>query len=204
MNVDDFVDSIRTAKSTELDRLGSQQLLVALTGADLDPEVVLTAVAGSEHTAAETFSEWATDSERKLFGRLATQERDHYERVAAELDTFEPDGVDPMHERLRELDDDVSRAGGLVGRSLVGDKTLLQVVNYFVNKADERRADLFRDLRTDTKGNVEDGVSLLADTCEGEADWDYAREIAEEIVQIAYDDYADTLTGMGLDPKPIC
>ncbi|WP_266075458.1 ferritin family protein [Haladaptatus caseinilyticus] len=204
MNADDFDDSVRTAKSTELDRLGSQQLLVALTGADLEPEVVLTAVARSEHTAAETFSEWAGRSQRELFDRLAKQEEDHYERVVAELDTFEPAEIDPMHGRLRELDDDVSRAGGLVGRSLVGDKTLLQVVNFFVNKADERRANVFRDLRSDTQNNIGDGVSLLTDCCGGEADWEYARETAEEIVQIAYEDYADTLTGMGLDPKPIC
>ncbi|GAA0246758.1 rubrerythrin family protein [Haladaptatus pallidirubidus] len=204
MNGNNFADSVRDAKSTELDRLGSQQLLVALTGADLEPEVVLTAVAGSEHTAAETFAEWAEVSEQELFARLHEQERDHYERVIAELDAFDPGGVDSMHERLRELNDDVSRAGGLVGRSLVGDKTLLQVVNFFVNKADERRAGLFRDLRADTKQNVGDGVSLLADCCDGEADWNYARETAAEIVQIAYDDYADTLTEMGLDPKPIC
>jgi hypothetical protein len=27
---------------------------------------------------------------------------------------------------------------------------------------------------------------------------------AEEVVQVAYDDYAETLQGMGLDPKSIC
>jgi hypothetical protein len=204
MNADDFADSVRDAKATELDRLGSQQLLVALTGADLEPEVVLTAVAGSERTASETFSAWAEETGREAFERLAEQERDHHERVVAELDEFEPSDPDPMHALLRELDDDASRAGGLVGRSLVADRTLLQVVNFFVNRGDERRANLFRDLREDTRENVSDGVSLLADWCEREEDWERAHEAAEETIQTAYDDYADTLTGMGLDPKPIC
>ncbi|WP_227355443.1 rubrerythrin family protein [Haladaptatus salinisoli] len=203
MNADDFADSVRNAKATELDRLGSQQLLVALTGADLEPEVVLTAAARSERTAAETFSAWA-EATPEPFERLAERERDHHERVVAELDAFEPSDPDPMHAFLRELDDDVSRAGGLVGRSLVADRTLLQVVNFFVNRGDERRANLFRDLREDTRENVSDGVSMLADRCESEADWERAHDVAEETVRIAYDDYAGTLTGMGLDPKPIC
>ena len=207
MNPDDFADTVSEEKSTELDRLGSQQLLVALTGADLEPEVVLAASANSERAAAETFAEWAdgSDDARETFERLADQERDHYERVVAELDEFEPlDATDSMQAYLRGLDDDVSRAGGLVGRSLVGSRTLLQVVNFFVNDADERRADIFRDLRADTRENVADGVRVLADCCAGEDDWNRAFDVATETVQIAYDDYADTLTGMGLDPKPIC
>ncbi|WP_458186046.1 rubrerythrin family protein [Haladaptatus sp. NG-WS-4] len=202
MDADDFADSVRDARATELDRLGSQQLLVALTGADLESEVVLTAAAKSEHTAAETFSAWATSND--AFGRFAEQERDHLRRVREKLDEFEAADPDPMHAFLRELDDDVSRAGGLVGRSLVGDRTLLQVVNFFVNQSDERLANLFRDLRADTNENVADSVSLLAEWCESEADWERAHDVAEETIQVAYDDYADTLTGMGLDPKPIC
>lgn len=207
MNPDDFADRVGAEKSTELDRLGSQQLLVALTGADLEPEVVLTASANSERSAAETFAEWAdgSDDARETFERLADQERDHYERVVAELNEFEPlDSIDSMQAYLRGLDDDISRAGGLVGRSLVGNRTLLQVVNFFVNGADERRANLFRDLRADTRENVEDGTAVLAECCADDDDWNRAFDVATETVQIAYDDYADTLTEMGLDPKPIC
>lgn len=206
MNADDFADAVREEKSTELDRIGSQQLLVALTGADLEPDVVLTAAARGEHTAAETFEGWTDGTDAtETFERLADQERSHYERVVAELDEFEPAAdIDPMHAFLRELGDDISRGGALVGRSLVGDRTLLQIVNFFVNEADERRADVFRDLRADTRENVEDGVAVLADSCDDGDDWNRAFDVATETVQIAYDDYADTLTGMGLDPKPIC
>jgi hypothetical protein len=31
-----------------------------------------------------------------------------------------------------------------------------------------------------------------------------ARKAGEDAVQVAYDDYAETLQGMGLDPKPVC
>ncbi|UPV99227.1 rubrerythrin family protein [Halorussus gelatinilyticus] len=230
MDADAFPDAIRDAKATELDRLGSQQALVALTDADLDAERVLRAAAWSERTASETFAAWAesagdaggTDA-TGVFAALADEERGHYDRVVAQLDResdsadesdfadefdladeSESGEVDPMHEYLRDLDTTVERAAGLVGRSLAGDRTQLQVVNFFVNEADERLADLFRDLRSDTQAGVETGADLLASHCEGEDDWERATEVAERTVQIAYDDYAETLEGMGLDPKPIC
>ncbi|WP_276300551.1 rubrerythrin family protein [Halorussus lipolyticus] len=210
MDADTFRERVETAKATELDRLGSQQALVALTDAQLDRERVLRAVAQSEHVARETFAGWAEDEDdpdaSEAFADLAERERDHYERVVAELDgEFEPtDAVDSMHDHLRGLDDAVARSAGLVGRSLASDKTQLQVVNFFVNEADERRADLFRDLRADTQDEADEGVRLLAETCEGDDDWERARDVAVETVQIAYEDYAETLDGMGLDPKPIC
>lgn len=209
MDADSFPDEIEEAKVTELDRLGSQQSLVALTDANLDPEEVLRATATSEHAAKETFDEWAesaSDAAREVFAALAEREADHYDRVVSEMDesVTPPDKVDSMHEYLRDLDTTVERAAGLVGRSLAADRTLLQVVNFFVNEADERRANLFRELREETSASISEGVDLLASECDDDADWELARETAEEVVQIAYDDYAETLEGMGLDPKPIC
>lgn len=214
MDADSFPEAVESAKATELDRLGSQQSLVALTDADLDAEAVLRAAARSEATARETFAEWAeTESDaaaREAFADLADREDDHYERVVAELDGGDDadgedpdDPIDPMHESLRDLDDTVERAAGLVGRSLVADRTLLQVVNFFVNEADRDRADLFRELREDTRESVSTGADLLARHAE-DGDWERARETAEAVVQVAYDDYAETLDGMGLDPKPVC
>ncbi|WP_132058518.1 rubrerythrin family protein [Halorussus amylolyticus] len=209
MNAATFSERVEQSMATELDRLGSQQSLVALTDATLDAETVLRAAAQSERLASETFGEWA-DSEddaeaSDAFAALARQESDHFDRVVAELDDFEPtDETDSMHEHLRGLDATVERAAGLVGRSLVADRTQLQVVNFFVNDADERRADLFRGLRADTQDGVETGVELLAGRCDADDDWERARETAEETIRVAYDAYAETLTGMGLDPKPIC
>ncbi|WP_276281148.1 rubrerythrin family protein [Halorussus caseinilyticus] len=210
MNPATFSDDVEDAKATQLDRLGSQQALVALTDAELDAETVLRAAARSEHTARETFDGWAESADdadaEDAFAALAEQEGDHYERVVAELDGgFDPDdAVDSVHAHLRNLDSTVERAAGLVGRSLASDRTQLQVVNFFVNEADERRADLFRDLRADTQEAVSVGTDLLGSHCEGEDDWERARETAEGVVRIAYDDYAETLEGMGLDPRPIC
>jgi rubrerythrin len=218
MDAATFVAEIEDAKVVELDRLGSQQSLVALTDANLDAETVLRAAARSEAVARETFAEWA-DSESntdasEAFAALADREADHFERVAAELDedaatelddeSDAAEAVDPMHARLRELDATIERAAGLVGRSLAADQAQLQVVNFFVNEADERRADLFRELRAETQDSVSTGSELLERECDGEEDWERARETAEAVVQIAYDDYAETLQGMGLDPKPIC
>jgi hypothetical protein len=210
MDAASFPDAIADAKGVELDRLGSQQSLVALTDAELDAETVLRTSAQSEHVARETFSAWAENEASgdasETFSALAEQEADHYERVVAELkDDFEPsDDVDPMHAHLRELDATIERAAGLVGRSLAADRTQLQVVNFFVNEADERRAELLRDLRADTQDAVSTGAELLERQCADDSDRKRARETAEEVVQIAYDEYAETLQGMGLDPKPIC
>jgi hypothetical protein len=40
--------------------------------------------------------------------------------------------------------------------------------------------------------------------CETDADRETAEAVATYVVQLAYDDYADALAGMGVDPKPIC
>ena len=209
MDAATFRDEVETAKATELDRLGSQQSLVALTHADLDAEAVLRSVAQSEYTARETFAEWAETEEdaeaSETFDSVAEQEDDHYDRVTGELDDFSPsDEVDRLHDHLRGLSTTTERAAGLVGRSLVGDRTQLQVINFFVNDADERRADRFRELRADTREGIEIGAELLAARCDDEDDWARAREAAAETIRVAYDDYAETLEGMGLDPKPIC
>ena len=222
MDATSFTDAVAAANETELDRLGSQQALVALTDADLDAGTVLRAAAESERTAGETFAGWAdTESDaaaRETFSRIAERERDHFERVVDELREFEsgassedaaadyePSGeADPMHDYLRGLDDAVERAAGLVGRSLVGYRTQLQLVNFFVNEADERRAELFRELREETRAGADAGVDLLADRCGSDRDWERAQDTATRTIRVAYEDYAETLEAMGLDPRPIC
>ena len=210
MDPESFRERVESAKATELGRLGSNKLLVAVTDAELDERSVLTAAAHSEHAARETFRRWADDEgdaeARAAFERVAEQEADHLERVLDALD--EPvdlaDGG-PMHAYLRGREGTVERvAAGLVGRGLVVRRTHTQIISFFVNEADERRADLFRDLKGETEAEIDAGLDLLVGLCADESDWDRAAAAAEYVIQVAYDDYADALTGLGIDPKPVC
>ncbi|GAB3671515.1 rubrerythrin family protein [Halopiger thermotolerans] len=214
MDAADFQRDLEAAKDTELERLASSKLLVALTDADLTAERVLRIAADSECAAAETFGVWAEDESddeaRELFADLRDQEREHCERVLDLLEgddgeKYDPDATGgPMHDRLRALEEAVPRLGGLVGRALVTERTHLQVVSFFVNESNERRAEAFRDLRTETAAQGERAAELLAETCEGDADRDRAAEAAEAVIDAAYDAYADSLDDLGIDPKPIC
>jgi hypothetical protein len=210
MDGDSFREAVETAKRTELDRLGSSKLLIALTGARIERDRVLEVAAHSEHAARETFRAWAADESdedaKKAFEAVADQEDEHLDRVLAALDS-EVDLADggPMHAYLRGREDTVERvAGGMVGRPLVSLRAHNQLIGFFVNEADERGADLFRDLKAETAAVIDDGCALLDDLCESDDDWERAQAVAEYTVQVAYDDYADSLTEMGLGVKDIC
>ncbi len=211
MDGETLVATVRDAKATELDRLGSEKALVAETGADLSTPAVLRAAAAAEARAAETFERWADDepveAAREAFADVAARERDHRDRVLAELDDAgELDAApDALHEHLQGVEATAARVGaGLVGRPLAGERTLLQVVNFFVNEADPDRAALFRELRADTDELVGEGAALLDGVCADEEDYATAREAAAATVDVAYRSYADRLAAMGLDPKPVC
>jgi hypothetical protein len=205
-----FLDQVRQAKATELQRLGSEKALIAVTNAEIDPAPVLTVAAESEARARDTFEQWAdseaNDQARDAFQAAAEVEADHYERVAGELD--DPSAApapDALHEHLRSIEDTIPRvAAGLVGRPLASERTLLQVVNVFVNEGDTGLTDLARDLRSETQSQIDDGAALLTDLCTDDADWEQATEHATGVIDLAYEDYADSLASMGLDPKPIC
>ncbi|MFD1512890.1 rubrerythrin family protein [Halomarina rubra] len=213
MDASEFTAAVERATATELDRLGSEKSLVASTNARLDTEHVLAAAARSEARAAETFEQWAGDESdetvRTTFGRVADAERDHRERIVAHLDesasVATAADVDPLHEHLRGLDDTVERvAAGMVARPLVASRSLLQVINFFINEADESSANVFRDLRAETEAMADEGAELLEPLCESDADWERAETAAVETVAVAYEAYAETLEGMGVDPKPVC
>lgn len=206
----EFRDAVAEAKRTELDRLGSNKLLVALTDAELSRERVLAAAADSENAAHNTFAAWADDEEneraREAFADAAEREHEHRERVLAALgESYEPIDGGPLHEYLRGREGAATRvAAGMVGRGLVADETHKQVVSFFVNEADESTAALFRELRDETAASLERGLERLETLCEAQEGWADARDVAEYTIQVAYDDYADALQGMGVDPKPVC
>ncbi|MFB6102154.1 MAG: rubrerythrin family protein [Haloplanus sp.] len=213
MDGDTLVETVTDRMATELNRLGSEKALVAATEAQLARERVLASALVAERRAAETFEQWAdtetTPEAESAFERVADTERDHADRVAALMtdpDTVDADPApDALHEHLRSLDATPERvAAGLVARPLVSERSLLQVVNFFVNEVDERTADTVRYLRSETEALVDDGAALLDICCERETEWERATEAAERTVAVAYDEYADRLHGMGVDPAPVC
>lgn len=209
MDGEDLVEAVREARATELDRLGSEKALVAVTDANLETPAVLTAAAAAERRARDTFEAWAENADgpaAAAFEAAAAAERAHHEAVLERLDGS-PDAPDPnpLHEYLRSLEGPAERAGaGLVGRSLAAERSLLQFVNYFVNEGDAATADLFRGFREDTCDLVDRGAALLDELCEEEADYERARAAAERAVELAYEEYESSLEAMGVDPKPVC
>lgn len=204
-----FRNTVESTMQTELDRIGSSKLLVALTGADLSTDAVLAVAADSEAAAASVFEDWADDAETAelgaAYGEMASAEQTHLDRVLAELDEYEPAGRGAIHDRLRSLDDPIERvAAGFVGRGLLALRTHTQLVSFFVNEPDERLADLFRDLKTETDAQIERGVALLDERCADEADWEQAKSAAEAVIRAAYEEYVAALEGLGINPKSVC
>ena len=203
-------ETVEREKQSELDRLGSSKYLIALTDADLSEAAILEAVAESEFLARETFDELAAaegdDRAREAFETVADQEREHYDRVSERLGARpEPEHAGAVHGYLREREDAVARvAGALVGRPLVSRRAHAQVVGFYVNEADRGGADLFRDLKADTDAELDRGLDVLDALCETDDDWERAEATAAYVVQLAYDEYADSLTEMGVNPKSTC
>lgn len=210
MNGDELVATVRESMETELDRLGSEKALLAQTDATLDAERVLTAVAAAEARTVETVEAWAEDESdervREAFADVVAREEDHLDRIVAAMDgEVDASGEDPVQDHLRSLDGTVERvAAGTVGRPLVASRTLLQVVNFFINEGDTANTERFREIREETDDLVVEGAALLDAVCETDEDWERARAATEETIAVAYREYANTLEGMGLDPKPVC
>ncbi|MFC6730171.1 rubrerythrin family protein [Natronoarchaeum mannanilyticum] len=210
MDAAEFRESVETEKASQLDRLGSSKLLIALTDGDLDERSVLESAADSEHAARGTFSGWAddesNDAAREAFADAADQERRHLDLDAVELDgEYDLTDGGPMHSYLRGREATIERvAAGMVGRSLVSVRAHTQVISFFVNEADEARADLFRELKSDTRGTLDAGLELLDELCDDAEDWERAEMVAGYVIQVAYDDYVDALGELGVEPKSLC
>jgi len=209
MNAEQFINGIRDDNDTALSRLGSSKALYADTAGDMDDETVLSAAADAEHHAAVTYQEWADseddDAVADAFAETAAEERDHYERVAGELNEHEPgEAVPAIQQYLRELDGTIERLGGFVGRTIAAEKSKEQFTGYFVGEADPQTAQLFREVGNDLDPQLERAGDLLESVCENEEDWERAAEAATGTIQEAYDAYTDSLESMGVNPKPVC
>ncbi|WP_324756564.1 transcription antitermination protein [Haloarcula montana] len=200
MDADGVISTVRDEQATELDRLGSDKALIAATGATLEADAVREAAATREHALASALDDWSDETDGAIGAAFAAAADGAAER-ARRLDA--PSGApDAFGEYLGQVTGTPERVGaGLVAAPLVLDRFYLQVVSFFVNEADERGAALARELRTaasDLEG-ARNALGVLATE-----DRELVQNTAVEAISVAYTAYADALTEMGLDPKPIC
>jgi hypothetical protein len=208
MNGQTLVDSVREDERTELDRLGSDKAMIAATNANLDADPVLAHIAltlDGLRAACESWADASDDGDATaLYASAAEAAGEEYERVTDAMDGG-PSGETPAVVALLDgFETDPARVGALVGQSLAFDRTLLQAVNFFVNEADERRANLIRDVRTAASNRIDEAAAVLDEVCAGEDDWDVAEAAAIAVVDAAYAEYVDALDALGIDPKPVC
>lgn len=204
MDGEALVTRVESTTDTELSRLGSEKVLLAATGAQLEPDAVAGVLAAAVGQGGRRLDAWAADAD----GDLAAVMADGADRYAALHDRVSEtwpvaDGdIDPLLGDLGDPSGDAARAGaGLVGLSLVLDRLLLQAISYHVNEADAAAADEIRSIREAVADVRGDGAGRLADAA---ADHEAAVAGAVGVVEAAYAVYAARLEDMGLDPRPIC
>ena len=203
MNAADTIAAVEEATTTERSRIGSDKALISATGADLSAHAIWAAAATREAGFADALGGWATDAGgaadavAEAFDRAATAANERADRIDAA-----PGDTDALSTHLGSLEGTAERVGaGLVAPALLFDRFYLQVVSFFVNEADERSADTARELRSGASDLdvARDALAVL-----DESGRERARDGAIEAVGVAYDEYADALEAMGLDPRPVC
>ncbi|WP_318567728.1 transcription antitermination protein [Salinigranum marinum] len=203
MNGQEFTDALRDDHETPLSRLGSSKWVYALTGGEMDGDAVEAAWATETAAAHATFAAWADDEESDeaaaAFVDVAETAAGHGDGHG-DAETETP----PMYEALAGIEGTAERAGGLLAWTLVTEKTLAQLVGFFVGDADPSSANTFRGYRSDLQDQGTTAADLLDTVCDDETDWDAAREGADRVIEAAYDDYVETLESMGIKPKNVC
>jgi hypothetical protein len=196
-----LVDTLTDDLETELSRLGSSKWLYALTDGDMTGDAVRAAAAADAAAAAETFETWAADADDTdaPFDALVAEAADRRDALDPDADAASR----RTYDALADFDDPVARVGGALGYALVLDRTLGQMVGFFVGDADPSTANQFRDLR-DGADDVRAQVVDALDTLCTDDDWDRAADAATAVVDAAYDDYVETLESMGVKPKNVC
>jgi len=199
----EFADAVREENRTPLSRLGSSKALYADTDGELSDDAVVQAAADRAHHAAETLEGWGDEEAgdvAELFAATAATERDHAETAAAERGDYEPGDPPAVQRHLRTVEGTTERLGAFVGWALAAGENADQVVGYFVGQASPGTASTFRDVSADYDGYVADASEVLADR-DGR---DEALAAAGDAVEADYDDYFETLEGLGVNPKPVC
>ncbi|ELZ73732.1 transcription antitermination protein [Haloferax sp. Atlit-10N] len=197
----ELLDTLRDDHETPLSRLGSSKALYAVTGGEMDGDAVRAAAAAEAAAAADLFDWWADDEPNDeaaaLFSDLADTAREHAETVGAESDGSKPN----VYDVLAEFETTDGRLGGALARALVSLKTVEQMVGFFVGDADPMAANDFRTLKSDLNDQLDTLEAAIDGLVEDDA---VAREAADAVVEAAYDEYVETLEGMGVKPKNVC
>jgi hypothetical protein len=196
----EYTDAVRRERATELERLGSDRGLIALTGADLSATGIRRAVAAGDLAVADVVASWDDED----FAAAAGTIREQAAELSAPLDeSVAAAPEDPVAAALASQKSFPERAGAaFVGYPLVADGRYLQAVSFFVNEADDDAAAAFRSARDGAQSLQDRGGERLGalDDAESEA----AVGAAIDVVDAAYAWYVETLEGMGLDPKTVC
>lgn len=191
-------DRVSAATETELSRLGSEKLLLAVTGADIRDATVAGALEATLAVAADRCETWAAKTADSDAAEALRSAAERYTELREETLKAWPDAED-VSDAMVDPDDPGDAAGrigaGLVGLPLVLDRLLLQAVSYHVNEANTAVADQLRGIR--------ESVSAILDTATAVSD-DESETAAITVVEGAYERYANRLDRMGLDPKPLC
>jgi len=206
MTAVEFIDTVRDEMQTPLSRLGSSKSIYADTEGEMEDDAVIAAAAADEQAASDVFESWAADTDGPLgeaFGDAAELAADNAadlrDRTGGDLPA-----ASAVYDHLDGVTGTVDRLGAFVGRSLVEDVKSGQRTGFFVGQADPQTAQVFRGFGDDIEAQIEQGGDLLAGQCEDDADWEAAEAAAIEVVEVAYDEYVETLEGMGINPKDVC
>ncbi len=198
MDAATFDTQLREAHETPLSRLGSSKSLYALTGGEMAADPIRAVVATEAHRASDVFAGWDSGPYQQLFGELTEHEADRTDVGELTGRSF------PELDRLGEAATPAERLGGTHARYVLADTRLGQVVGFFVGDADPQSASEFRDVRETVATDADRVADALQETCVADDDWADARETADAVIEAAYDDYVETLEGMGVQPKNVC
>jgi hypothetical protein len=179
--------------------------MYALTGGKMDGERIREATADDALALAAVLEGWAEETGNNDVAALVTDLSAAARDRAADVDDDPSLDDEPrLYETLARFESTPARLGGLLGRYLVALEHAGQMVGFFVGDADPMAADDFRGLRSALESERDRVVDALDAVCEGEDDWDAARDAADAVIQTAYDDYVETLESLGIKPKNVC
>ena len=204
MDAASALDTIQEDNRTELSRLGSSKSLYADTGGEMEPDVVLAAVADMTHHAAEVLASWADEEDVEIFAEAADRERDHHQTSVDERGNHDPGETPAGVEAMQGVEGTPARLGALVGWTLVAERKASQCTGFFTGQAKPTTASAFRAFSDDYEESREKAVAVLDEVCDNESEWSSATDAATAVVQAAYDDYFETLESLGVNPKPVC